>query len=179
MNILSSQKNQQGAALIVSLVILVAMTLLGITSMKGTSTELAMAGNLRESGLAFQAAEAGLRSGELIVENSNSNAMFRDGTNSAYLDDSTADPDYLDPNSWAQAETSNVSLAGVYANPSYFIKFMGEWSQNRPALVNTGSGYGGAPPGISTSNYRVTSRGMGQTGNTYRTVQSYYGVRYN
>ncbi|MDJ0882105.1 MAG: PilX N-terminal domain-containing pilus assembly protein, partial [Gammaproteobacteria bacterium] len=59
--------SQSGAALVVSLIILVAMTMLGITSMKGSVTELAMAGNLRESALTFQAAEAGLSTAEAIL----------------------------------------------------------------------------------------------------------------
>jgi type IV pilus assembly protein PilX len=179
MNIYPTYHSQKGAALIVSLIILVAMTLLGITSMKGTSSEMAMAGNLRESALTFQAAEAGLRSGESIVENSTSSAMFKNSTNTAYLDDSDTDPDYLDKTSWGSAQSaSGITLAGIKTNPKFFIKYLGEWAQNPLALVNIGSGYGGQPPGIVTSNYRVTSRGTGQTDNTFRTVQSYYGVQY-
>ena len=172
------QKNQQqGAALIVSLVILVAMTMLGITSMRGSSTEIAMAGNLREAGLTFQAAEAGLRSAETIVETSASSAMF-DGGSLSLLGEFDNDPDYLDKSTWEGATELNLSLAGISNNPRYIIKFLGTWAQNPLALVNIGQGYGGQPPGRITSNYRVTTRGEGQTGRTFRTVQSYYGVEY-
>ncbi len=172
------QKNQQkGAALIVSLVILIAMTMLGITSMRGSSTEIAMAGNLREAGLTFQAAEAGLRSAESIVESSDSSAMF-DGLSVSMLGEFDADPDYLAKASWDGAAELNLGLAGISTNPRYIIKFLGTWAQNPLALVNTGQGYGGQPPGRITSNYRVTTRGTGQTGRTFRTVQSYYGVEY-
>ena len=61
---------QEGVTLVVSLVILVTLTLLGITSIQSTRTEVAMAGNLREAGLTFNAAEAGLRFGEAFVEDS-------------------------------------------------------------------------------------------------------------
>lgn len=179
MNLKPNSHQQNGAALIVSLIILVAMTLLGISSMKGTSTELAMAGNLRESALTFQAAEAGLRSAESIIENSTSHAMFNDIDNKAYLYNTEADPDYLDKESWKNAESAkNISLAAVKTSPKYFIKYLGEWAQNPLALVNIGSGYGGQPPGIITSNFRVTSRGSGQTDQSFRTVQSYYGIQY-
>ncbi len=170
-------KNQQGVALLVSLILLVAMTMLGISSMKGSSTELTMAGNLRESGLTFQAAEAGLRQAEAIVEDSSSSAMF-DGTSPSLLSNTDADPDYLDKTSWDSATTTSISLAGIKTNPQYIIKYLGDWAQNPLALVNIGAGYGGQPPGSIISNFRSTSRGTGQTGNTARTVQSYYGKQY-
>jgi type IV pilus assembly protein PilX len=179
MNLAINIHPQKGAALIISLIILVVMTLLGITSMKGTSTELAMAGNLRESALTFQAAEAGLRSGESIVANSASREVFNDPNNSAYIYNTEQEPDYLDKASWSKAETAQgITLAAVHTSPKYFIKYLGEWAQNPLALVNIGSGYGGQPPGIITSNFRVTSRGTGQTDKTFRTVQSYYGIKY-
>jgi len=41
---------QQGVALIVSLIILVSLTMLGLTTIQRATTDLAMAGNQRESG---------------------------------------------------------------------------------------------------------------------------------
>ena len=63
-----NHNRQAGVTLVVSLVILVTMTLLGVTSIQSTRTEVAMAGNLREAGLTFNAAEAGLRFAETFVE---------------------------------------------------------------------------------------------------------------
>jgi len=48
---------QQGVALVVSLIILVSLTMLGLTSIQRTTNDLAMAGNQRETGLMFQSAE--------------------------------------------------------------------------------------------------------------------------
>jgi type IV pilus assembly protein PilX len=52
---------EQGAVLIVSLIFLVILTMLGVTAMTGTTMEERIAGNTRDQGLAFQAAEAALR----------------------------------------------------------------------------------------------------------------------
>lgn len=52
---------QQGAALIVGLIFLVALTLLGLASMQSTILQERMAGGSRDRSLAFQAAEAALR----------------------------------------------------------------------------------------------------------------------
>lgn len=60
----ASPSRQKGAILVVSLLLLLVMTLLGITAMQMTRMEERMAGNLRDSGLAFQGAEAGLRDAE-------------------------------------------------------------------------------------------------------------------
>jgi type IV pilus assembly protein PilX len=56
-----SQKRQQGAVLIVSLMFLVILTMLGLTAMTSTTFEERMAGNSRDAALAFQAAEAAMR----------------------------------------------------------------------------------------------------------------------
>lgn len=57
--------HQRGMVLVVSLVFLVIMTLLGLAAMQNTSLEERMAGNVRAENVAFQAAEAALRAGEL------------------------------------------------------------------------------------------------------------------
>lgn len=55
---------QSGAILVVSLLLLLVMTLLGLTAMQVTRMEERMAGNARDIDLAFQSAEAGLRDAE-------------------------------------------------------------------------------------------------------------------
>lgn len=51
---------QQGAALVVSLVLLAVITLLGVVSMQSSNAELKMTGTMRDRGVAFEAAEAAL-----------------------------------------------------------------------------------------------------------------------
>ena len=60
----SSAASQSGAVLIVSLIMLLLLTLIGVTAMQTTSLEEKMAGNLRDKNLAFQAAESALRAAE-------------------------------------------------------------------------------------------------------------------
>ncbi len=63
----SARGNQSGAVLIVGLILLLVMTMLGLTAMQTTSLEERMAGNMRDRGIAFQAAELALRAGEQKV----------------------------------------------------------------------------------------------------------------
>ena len=60
---------QQGAVLIISLIILLLMTLIGTTGMQVTSLEEKMAGNMRDRNLAFQAAESALSAAETYLQN--------------------------------------------------------------------------------------------------------------
>ena len=60
MNQMQTHKNQQGAALVVGLIMLVVITVLAISGMNTATTELAMARNDQNYENAFQAAENGL-----------------------------------------------------------------------------------------------------------------------
>ncbi len=60
--------SQNGTVLIVSLIILLVMTLIGITALSTTNLEEKMAGNLRNQNLALQAAMSALRAGETTGE---------------------------------------------------------------------------------------------------------------
>lgn len=59
---------QRGSALIVGLIFLLILTIMGVTSMRSTTMQERMAGNLRDRNIAFQSAEAALREGENFLE---------------------------------------------------------------------------------------------------------------
>ena len=62
-----SFKKQTGAALFTCLVLLVILTLIGVTAMTSSTLQERMAGNTLNNQLAFQAAEAALREGEQSI----------------------------------------------------------------------------------------------------------------
>ena len=57
-------RQQAGAVLFISLMLLLMLTILGVTAMNNVTMEERMAGNLRDTDLAFQAGEAALRDAE-------------------------------------------------------------------------------------------------------------------
>ncbi|UUW71653.1 pilus assembly PilX family protein [Pseudomonas oryzihabitans] len=65
----NSSNRQNGAVLIVTLVMLLLMTLIAIGSMRGTVLQERMAGNLRDENLAFQTAEMAQRDAEQAARN--------------------------------------------------------------------------------------------------------------
>lgn len=175
MNMQNLQR-QSGVTLVVSLIILVTLTILGLTSMQATRTEVSMAGNLRESDIAFNAAEAGLSSADSFVEASPSKGSFSDPDTGLYSK-SDDDPDYYDDLSWVSAQSATTTLPQVAEQPKFIVKYLGDRAQNDAAILNIG-GYGSGQPGKIVSNFRNTSKGVGQNSNSVRYVQSYYGKEF-
>ncbi|HPF28453.1 MAG TPA: PilX N-terminal domain-containing pilus assembly protein, partial [Steroidobacteraceae bacterium] len=66
MNIRASRA-QRGAILVTSLLLLLVLTIIGLTAMRMTSLQERMAGSTRDLNLAFQGAEAALRDGETLI----------------------------------------------------------------------------------------------------------------
>lgn len=62
------RRRQRGAVLIFGLVILLVVTMVGISGQQGTILQERMAGNMRQNNIAFQAAEAALQVGLSYVE---------------------------------------------------------------------------------------------------------------
>jgi type IV pilus assembly protein PilX len=172
-----SHKKHSGAALVISLIILIAMTILSITSLKSSSTEIAMAGNLRESAITFQAAEVGLKTAETLLENQNEPGNV--------IAESATDPNYMATATWnsAAATTTTVTLPNISTanNPRFIIKSLGQWNPDKKvSSLDPGfSGYGQTSSALKIDYFKSTAQGYGLTGNTQRTVQSFFGRRSN
>lgn len=169
-------RDQAGMVLVASMMILASLTVLGLATMQASRNEISMAGNQRELGITFNAAEAGLSAAEDFIDNSISKTIYSDPSQGLYnrLD---LDPDYRDPAAWTASQNAAIGLPQVAAEPRFIIKYLGDRSQNEVAAVNVG-GYGSSQPGITVSNFRITSRAVGQTGRATRQLQAYYGKAY-
>ncbi len=83
---MNMQRKQSGAVLIVTLMLLIVMTVLGLSSMNNSIMEEKMAGNLRNSNMSFMAAESGLRVAEQsIVDLSSKPVPSEDGSSGIWL----------------------------------------------------------------------------------------------
>jgi len=165
---------ERGAVLIVSILMLIILSLLGLTAVRTTTLEEKMAGNLRDSDLAFQAAESALREAEVFVDSVVSTNAFNDA--GGLYSSATADPDYFATATWSAANSVSysTSIAGVATQPRYIIKYLGVTSSGGGAL-NIG-GYGNQQAG-SVHSFRITVRGTGGRDTTQVVLQDYYGRR--
>ena len=89
--------NGRGSVLVISLIILLVLTLLGIGGMNTTIMQEKMVGNARERERAFQAAEAALRDAEEDVQaNIDLSMPFYPDCAGGYCEPATSGPDIWD-----------------------------------------------------------------------------------
>ncbi len=129
---------QRGAALIIALILLLVMSLLAVTSLRGTLMQERMSANTHDRDLAFQSAEAGLRMGERRAEN-----WANSGANTADL-----------------ADCNNPDDGGFYKNidgdPAQCTKPLWEG----PAPGETGSFWRDASEDTGTNDIRFNDDGL-------------------
>ncbi len=166
---------QRGSVLIVSLLILLVMTLIGVTAMNTSTLEQKMAYNYRDHQLAFQAAEAALRDGEAFVAATPLTAAdFSSAcTGGLCTEASGTTPVWLDQtlNVWSNAglhRTATFTTAGgeVLEQPVYIVEWLGN-------VVPTGSTATTAGPG-DPEMYRITALATGGTTQARVMLQSTY-----
>ncbi len=149
------RRGQGGTVLVVSLIILLLMTLIGITAMNTTSLEEKMAGNSRDRNFAFQAAESALREAENNVQTLCTTAFSCPGLTITPLD--SLDFTTMTNANWVtngrEYGTAAKDIAGVAADPRYIIELLQDVPDNR-VLGKTFSG---------GKYYRITARGTGSS----------------
>jgi type IV pilus assembly protein PilX len=151
----SFRSRQSGVALIVALIFLLLMTLLGTSSMRTSTMQERMAGNMRDWNLGFQGAEAALRSAEEFLVDSLVLPEFDDAA--GYYQINSGDRPV-----WHGAVTSDGAgyitypddIDGSADRPKYYIE---QLSSIRPAGTSTETG----TPVEEIFYFRVTAVGYG------------------
>lgn len=161
---------QTGAVLVVALIMLLALTLIGVSGLSSTTMEERMAGNMRDINTAFQAAEAALREGEnfltaaALPEFNNTNGLYKPAP--AYT------PERWLSTSWAASSSTSRAYSGTIADlsaaPRYIIEELPSVSPAPGASL--ASDY--VPP--DSGMYRVTARAQGGSDTTVVMLQSTY-----
>jgi type IV pilus assembly protein PilX len=171
---------QSGAALIVSLLLLLVLTVLGVVMMQTSRMQERMAGNTRDMNMGLQGAEAGLRYGEAIV------AAYSDlpadvstipcvvcATNTLPI--ALYDPTQFD---W----TANAQTYGAVVTAPATISGTSDQLKQAPKYTTEHVGF--VPDDLSTGNvpgidyYQITSRSTGSSGQTNVVVQSTFSHRF-
>lgn len=134
---------QRGAVLIVSLIILVLLTSLGVSVMQSAIVEQKMANNQRNSNTAMNAAELAMRAAENYILDPNNPLLWSDldpGNNNAGLYPETPagnDPPWKSQATWTGDGSIQVVVSnGLYAKPPRFIvERIGEFRRG-PSLTD-------------------------------------------
>ena len=168
----SSFKQQSGTVLVISLIMLLLLTMIGVTSNQVTGLEEKMAGNMRDRNLAFQAAESALRAGEasaaaaavtLSCPGASPPGFFR--PRDADCDGTVENTDIWDSIDWNTQSVLYVgtSLVDLSANPRFVVEDMGVICVNVaiPCLAAD-----------TRRNFRITARATGSTTDAVVLLQS-------
>lgn len=163
-----------GVALVVALILLVVLTLLGLSSVRTVALEERMTANTYDRSLAFQAAEAALRAGEAVaLAQANGiplNSGFPNGGNYSDADPDECPANYAnscsnglcqnpDPNCterWLEGDawqaSGVVGLGPLAPSTAYIVEYLGSGH----SCVD-----GGAHDAKDCKRYRVTARSTG------------------
>jgi type IV pilus assembly protein PilX len=174
---------QRGLALFMSLVMLLILTILGVSSVQNTSLQERMSRNALDSNLAFQAAESALRDGEDFIEDNFNSLVPFDAPGAAatglyYDKDWDQNPNWKGRD-WAAANGSKVgatNVVGVATPPKYIIEHVKTVvsDQDRLNLDNIGQDTGTG----RTQIFRVTTYGTGGSATAHVMLQSTWGKKF-
>lgn len=176
-------RRERGAVLIISLILLVLITLIGVASLRNVVLEAKMASNFYDRSLAFQAAEAGLRAGEAVAAAQaqttpkHTSALALAAPTNATECSSTCSgglcsaPGLYCEGRWAMTGFSGWTNATVSLNiqagasPQYFVEFLGNAFPCDPStpLVNA-----------TCARYRITARSQAGSDRAEVMLQSVY-----
>jgi type IV pilus assembly protein PilX len=154
---------QRGVALMVGLVLLLVLTLIGVSAMRSAVLEERMTGNTQDLQIAFQFAEAALREGEMVLMQpslpvfANDEGLYIHAPPTAF----SYVPLWQDPaTEWIDAEIDGDDALGL-ARAQYIIEEMLVTSEAAPGeslQADTEA------PNRTVIVYRITARAWGASG---------------
>ena len=182
----NNKQKQEGIVLFMSLVMLLLLTILGVSSIQTTSLQLRMARNANDGNLAFQAAEVALRDGEDLLEELNNLTDFGDPlddlesneANGYYFEAAPGDPpNWKNLGDWTGGgfRTSETQITGA-EQPKYIVEHVQTIIADADALNldNIGEDIGAG----RTEVFRVTARGYGASADAQVMIQGTYGKQF-
>lgn len=172
-NLQFPQRRQQGAAMVIALVMLLILTLLATASARMTLLDERMMGNTQDHNVAFQAAEAAIRTGEsdLLVPV----LPDFDGTNGLWQPAAPNETPVWENVDWEDVGNDVRGYDGLDDAPGNLANATAAYHiEEMPPvpciLCSQQSGVVPDEPAI----YRVTARGVGAAGNATVVLQTTY-----
>lgn len=166
-----SLSRQRGMSLVMSLIVVGALILMGVSAVMVANTQFKVAGNLQYQNIAMSDAESALAVAENWLPTNFANQAFaQTGTPGLYPTGTAPDPASM---TWDDTNSIKVDAAG---NQRYMIELYLAGRTLPSNSVLQCSNYGTNAPCPKVNVYRVTTRGVSRLGAT-RVVQSLFAVR--
>lgn len=169
---------QRGFILVASLVILLIMSIVGVSMYRGAALQEKISGNLKDKTRALQAAQATLRHAEALLAQSNTNPLALANSCNAALTAPTVcgngvsiqnAPTAALTNGYTDTAPPGITAADIsttggdgtyYAYPQFYIQYLGLTSTGQGQIYKiTALAYGGSAAAVSIvqSTYELTS----------------------
>lgn len=180
LNYAHSQRNERGIVLLVGLIILLVMTLIGLSSARSTLLEERMSGSTTDNNVAFQAAEAALREGERSLQEPVLPNLNNSGGRYVALEYSNPDQSprweqWKGHNESTHWSTNAIAYNGMSTAPAPLNQSSARYYiEEFPLVYGAGESLAADAPVDELGFYRVTARGVGINGITTVIVQSTY-----
>jgi len=171
---------QKGVVLFISLVLLLVLTIIGISSVQTTSLEQRMARNSHDSVLAFQAAEVALRDAEEYLTGVVDPEISFPATGTGGYTQSapyTATEHWDAPGLWSGSGSvvAPTAIEGVDEPPRYIIEWVATVGTDTNPYLQSSS-YSSSVDNVEI--FRITARGVGGSTNARVILQSTFGVKF-
>lgn len=158
----------------VALVLLIAVTLVGLAAIRGTSLQEKMAGNLQDRDIALQNAEAALRVAASRIAATNA-VIWRNCSIAGTVCESNPIAAADAANAWQTVGTGDYTASNVaVGQPEYVVENMGLWpdpsSTTGVQLSGSAGQYGAQGTSTTVSYFRVTARSSNPAGSGDRAV---------
>lgn len=156
-------RRQRGVALVVALLLLLVITIVGLAAVRSTTMQQKMTSNFLDRQIAFQAAEAALRQGEVAVQAATSPGNFYDCTPTGgnnCLVNPMADANVPNSQYVTVAQTAFDAGALSASQPQYVVEYLGNFQIPSPVVsqVSSCSGYGPCSSNSTADFFRITAR---------------------
>lgn len=174
-------RGQKGAVLIVSLIVLLVLTLIGVSGARTVLLEEKMTFASRDAKTALEVAEALVKRGEKYIDGINTTDDF--GT-SNWLHTEGGGPDsLLDSATWDDANSKEFEVTmkgpdGSKMTGRLYVELAGNADKEDPADNITVGGYGQSTGGGEIKVFRIVALGEGIADSTTRTIVTHYGKRF-
>ena len=171
---------QKGAVLVISLIILLVLTLIGVSAARTVLLEEKMTFASRDAKVALEVAEALVKAAEVEVEAMSTTGLFGSG----HLHIEGEGPDsLLGATTWESADSATKAVTmkgpdGSALTGRYYIELAGNAEKEDPADSITVGGYGQSTGGGEIKVFRIVAQGRGINDNTTRIIVSHYGKRF-
>jgi len=160
---------QNGVTLVISLILLLVMTLLGMAAIRLINSEERMAANTYDRSIAFQATESTLKSIEDLIESEKPQPTAGCAVTGSLMacapPTPTSTPRWDDSTFTSWRDAAAVGTGSLAVTPKYFVEYLGDTYTCRP---------GDPSDPNSCKRYRITAKVDGGGGRASVMLQSIY-----